>query len=55
MPGFLALAQGRLKLFAMWVIAAAVTFRKDVAGRRLFRPPGERLTPPRQLWDLAVH
>ena len=23
-----------------------VTFRKDVAGRRLFRPPGERVTPP---------
>ena len=33
----------------------AVTFRKDVAGRRLFRPPAERVTPPRLSWHLAVH
>ena len=32
-----------------------VTFRKDVAGRRLFRPPAERVTPPWLLWHLAVH
>jgi hypothetical protein len=32
-----------------------VTFRKDVAGRRLFRPPAERVTPPRLSWHLAVH
>jgi MoaA/NifB/PqqE/SkfB family radical SAM enzyme len=33
----------------------SVTFRKDVAGRRLFRPPAERVTPPWLLWHLAVH
>jgi transposase InsO family protein len=33
----------------------AVTFRKDVAVWRLFKPPAERVTPPQQLWNLAVH
>jgi len=32
-----------------------VTFRKDVAGWRLFRPPAARVTPPVQMWDRAVH
>jgi len=32
-----------------------VTFRKDVAGWRLFRPPAERVTPPRLLCHPAVH
>jgi hypothetical protein len=36
-------------------IDATVTFRKDVAGRRLFRPPGERVTSPWLLCHLAVH
>jgi len=36
-------------------IARTVTFRKDVAGRRLFRPPGERVTSPWLLCHLAVH
>jgi IS5 family transposase len=38
-----------------WGTLTTVTFRKDVAGRRLFRPPAERLTPPWLLWHLAVH
>jgi type I restriction enzyme S subunit len=33
----------------------SVTFRKDVAGRRLFRPPAEIVTPPWLLWHLTVH
>jgi amino acid adenylation domain-containing protein len=36
-------------------VTVSVTFRKDVAGWRLFRPPGERVTPPWLLWHLAVH
>jgi len=32
-----------------------VTFRKDVADRRLFRPPAERVTSPWLLCHLAVH
>ncbi len=33
----------------------AVTFRKDVAGWRLFMPPAERVTPPCLLCHLAAH
>lgn len=32
-----------------------VTFRKDVAGWRLFRPPAGIVTPPRLLCHPAVH
>jgi putative transposase len=34
---------------------STVTFRKDVAGRCLFRPPAERVTLPRLLCHLVVH
>jgi hypothetical protein len=36
-------------------VALTVTFRKDVAGWRLFRPPAERVTPPSLLCHRAAH
>jgi hypothetical protein len=42
-------------LLTLAIMGAPVTFRKDVAGRRLFRPPGERVTSPWLLCHLAVH
>ena len=46
---------GRTAVFDRDEVANTVTFRKDVAGRRLFRPPAERVTPPWLLWHLTVH
>ena len=37
------------------VLFLAVTFRKDVAAWRLFRPPAERVTPPWLLCHRAAH
>jgi hypothetical protein len=37
------------------LFGSPVTFRKDVAGWRLFRPPAERVTHLWLSWHLAVH
>jgi len=54
MPGFLALAQGRLKLFAMWVIAAAAFQQTSLITHGFLLPVMPGRTPREKFLRISV-